>query len=320
MTTGRLGRQRRRRRHSTATGGTGGYAVLTSPDGRVIECFFVTSFGRGRASAAALTLLKQKQQRCAGAPALRKASSAGSKVLEARVMMSAVPVNPQRVFWELSPRLPDDCILTCDSGSCANWYARDIKIRRGMMASLSGGLATMGPAVPYAIAAKFAHPTRPVVALVGDGAMQMNGLNGLITVARLWREWSDPRLVVMVLNNRDLNLVSWEQRAQAGEPQYEPSQLLPDFEYAQFARLLGLRGIRVASPEAVGPAWEEAFMADRPVLLEMVTDPNVPPTPPDISMKQARAYLAALIHGDPQAVNLIRASAKDWWATNFPDK
>lgn len=241
------------------------------------------------------------------------------KVLEARAMVSAQPVNPQRVFWELSPRLPDRCIITCDSGTSANWYARDVRLRRGMMGSLSGGLATMGPALPYAIAAKFAHPSRPVVALVGDGAMQMNGLNALITVARLWRDWEDPRLVVMVLNNRDLNLVSWEQRVQAGDPQYEASQLLPDFAYAQFAQLLGLEGIRVDRPEDIAPAWDHAFTARCPVLLEMVTDPNVPPTPPDVSIAQAGAYLRALFHGDPQALALIRASAKEWWATTFPN-
>ena len=160
------------------------------------------------------------------------------QVLEARAMVEAQPLNPQRVFWELSPRLPEGCIVTCDSGTCANWYARDLKLRAGMMGTLSGGLATMGPAVPYAIAAKSVHPHRPVIALLGDGAMQMNGLNSLITVAKMWRQWADPRLVVMVLNNRDLNLVSWEQRA-GGNPRFDASQDLPDFAYARFAQLLG---------------------------------------------------------------------------------
>ena len=104
--------------------------------------------------------------------------------------------------WELSPRLPDRAIITSDSGSCANWYARDLKIRRGMMCSLSGGLASMGAAVPYAIAAKFAHPDRPVIALVGDGAMQMNNMAELITVAKYWREWSNPQLDRLRLEQR----------------------------------------------------------------------------------------------------------------------
>lgn len=199
------------------------------------------------------------------------------RVLQARAESRADPINPQRVFWELSSRLPESCILTCDSGSAANWYARDLKIRRGMMASLSGGLATMGPAVPYAIAAKLAHPERHVIALVGDGAMQMNGINGLITIADLWRQWQSPRLTIMVLNNGDLNQVTWEQRAVQGDPKYEESQVLPGFAYAEYARLLGLNGIRVDHPDGVGKAWDTALRADIPTVIEMMTDPNVPP-------------------------------------------
>ncbi|HEV7816863.1 MAG TPA: thiamine pyrophosphate-requiring protein [Janthinobacterium sp.] len=240
------------------------------------------------------------------------------RVMDGRAMNDATPINPQRVFRELSPRLPEHCILTCDSGSAANWYARDIKIRRGMMASLSGGLATMGPAVPYALAAKFAYPQRPVIALVGDGAMQMNGLNGLITIARHWKNWRDPHLIVMVLKNGDLNEVTWEERAMGGNPRYPASQDLPDFPYAAYADLLGLQGIRVDRPEDVGPAWERALAADRPCLLEMVTDPNVPPLPPDVSMQQAKAYLTALIKGDPEAIAIVKATVKETWESWFP--
>ena len=242
------------------------------------------------------------------------------RVLEARAMNEAKPINPQRVFWELSPRLPDDCILTCDSGSAANWYARDLKIRRGMMASLSGGLATMGPAVPYAIAAKYAHPGRHVIALLGDGSMQMNGMNGLITIAKVWREWGDPRLTVMVLNNGDLNQVTWEQRVMQGDPKFEPSQVVPDFPYAQYAQLLGLGGIRVDRPEDIAPAWERALAADRPTVVEMVTDPNVPPLPPHITFEQAKAFLSALINRDPDSLRMVTASAKEWWDGAFPPK
>src|SRR5579862_6172723 len=190
-------------------------------------------------------------------------------------MTDAHPINPQRVFWELSPRLPDRVILTCDSGSSANWYARDLKIRQGMLASLSGGLATMGPGVPYAIAAKFAHPDRPVIAMVGDGAFQMNGMNEVLTIGKYWKRWSDPRLVVMVLNNRDLNQVTWEQRVMEGDPEYVASQELPDFPYARYAELIGLAGVRVDDPEQLGAAWEQALGADRPCVLEAVTDPSV---------------------------------------------
>ena len=240
------------------------------------------------------------------------------RVLESRAMNEAKPINPQRVFMELSGRLPDACILTCDSGSAANWYARDLKLRRGMMASLSGGLATMGPAIPYAIAAKYAHPDRPVIALLGDGAMQMNGINGLVTVARVWREWSDPRLTIMVLNNGDLNQVTWEQRGMQGDPKFEGSQNLPDFPYAAYADLLGLQGIRVDRPEDVGPAWERALASPVPTVLEMVTDPEVPPLPPHITGEQTKAYMSALVKRDPEAIRMVTASLKEWWDGLFP--
>jgi pyruvate dehydrogenase (quinone) len=235
------------------------------------------------------------------------------KVLQARAMNDADPINPQRVFWELSPRLPDDCIVTCDSGTAAAWYARDLKARRGMMGSLSGGLATMGTAVPYALAAKLAHPQRPVVALVGDGAMQMLGINGLVTIAHHWKAWADPRLVVMVLHNGDLNMVSWEQRVTAGDPKFEDSQALPRFPYAEYARLLGLEGLRVDRPDHVAGAWEQALSAERPVLLEMVTDPNVPPLPPHVNVKQLKHYLKAMLGGDPQAREVIVATLREAW-------
>jgi len=235
------------------------------------------------------------------------------QVLEQRAMNPAEPINPQRVFWALSPRLPDNAILTCDSGSSAAWYARDIKARRGMMGSLSGGLATMCPGVPYATAAKFCHPGRPVIALVGDGAMQMLGLNALVTIAHHWRSWTDPRLVVMVLHNSDLNMVSWEQRVSAGIPKFSDSQDLPAFPYAEYARLLGLIGLRVDQPEAIDAAWDQALSADRPVLLEVVTDPNVPPLPPHVSLAQARHYARALWHGDPDARQIVMASAREVW-------
>jgi pyruvate dehydrogenase (quinone) len=242
------------------------------------------------------------------------------RVLGARAMNEAKPINPQRVFWELSPRLPNDCILTCDSGSAANWYARDLKIRRGMMASLSGGLATMGPGVPYAIAAKYAYPDRPVIAMVGDGAMQMNGVNGLITISKVWRDWRDPRLTIMVLNNSDLNQVTWEQRVMEGDPKFQASQVLPKFPYAGYADLIGLQGIRVDRPEDLGPAWDRALSSRVPTLLEVVTDPDVPPLPPHISTKQAKAYMSALWHGDPDATGTVIASLKEAWDSIAPGK
>jgi pyruvate dehydrogenase (quinone) len=236
------------------------------------------------------------------------------KVLEERAMAPADPLNPQRVFWALSPRLPERCIVTCDSGTAAAWFARDLKLRRGMIASLSGGLATMGPALPYAIAAKYAHPDRPVIALLGDGAMQMIGLNALVTIAARWREWADPRLVIMVLDNGDLNMVTWEQRISAASPKFEASQDLPRFPYAEYARLLGLQARRVDRPEDVEPAWDEALAARQPVLLQMVADPNVPPLPPHVTKEQASSYAKALLRGDPDATRTVIATARQWWA------
>ncbi len=232
-------------------------------------------------------------------------------VLEARAMNDADPINPQRVFWELSSRLPDNCILSSDSGSSANWFARDVKIRRGMKASLSGTLATMGPGVPYAIAAKFAFPDRVAIALVGDGAMQMNGNGELVTIAKYWERWSDPRLIVLVLNNHDLNQVTWEQRAVEGDPKFEAAQGLPDFPYAAYADLIGLRGIRVETPEAIGPAWDAALSADRPVVIEAITDPEVPPLPPHITFEQAKSLTSTLLKRDPGSRGIIRQTLRD---------
>jgi pyruvate dehydrogenase (quinone) len=232
------------------------------------------------------------------------------RLMDERARASADPINPQRLFTELSQRLPDRAIVTSDSGSAANWFARDVKLRTGMMASLSGNLATMGPGVPYAIAAKFAHPDRVAIALVGDGAMQMNGLNELITIAKYRDRWSDPRLIVLVLHNNDLNQVTWEQRALAGDPRFDVSQTIPDFPYARYAELVGLQGIRVDDPDRVGPAWDEALAADGPVVLEAIVDPSVPPLPPHITFEQATHFAQAVTAGDSDRGGMIRQSLR----------
>lgn len=241
-------------------------------------------------------------------------------LLEQRARRSADPINPQRVFWELSPRLPHDVILAADSGSAANWYMRDLRVEPTMMASLSGNLATMGPGVPYVIAAKFAHPTRPAIAMVGDGAMQMVGLNGLITIAKYWEEWDDPRVIVLVLNNQDLNQVTWEQRVMVGDPEFEASQDVPAFNYAEYAQQLGLQGIRVEHPDEVGPAWDRALGADRPVVLDVLTDPNVPPLPPHITLEQARKFALSMVKGDPRAGGVLLQTAKDMLSAVLPSR
>jgi pyruvate dehydrogenase (quinone) len=231
------------------------------------------------------------------------------QTLEARAMTKAHPVNPQRVVWELSPRLPDNAIVTSDSGSCANWYARDYRVKRGQIASLSGGLASMGAAVPYAIGAKFAHPDRPVVALVGDGAMQMNNMAELITIAKYRDRWADQRLVTCVFNNEDLNEVTWEQRVMNGNPRYDASQDIPDVRYSQFAEQIGLKGLFVDAPDDLASAWDEALAAERPVVLEVKTDPEIAPLPPHISFKEAKAFMFSMAK-DQDAGHVIRDTAR----------
>jgi pyruvate dehydrogenase (quinone) len=231
------------------------------------------------------------------------------RILDDRAHDSAEPLNPQLVFHELSRRLPDNCILTADSGSATNWWARHLRIRTGMKAALSGTLATMCPGVPYALAAKFAYPDRPVVAALGDGAMQMLGLNALIDIARYADRWTNPQCVIAVLHNDDLNQVTWEQRVMSGDPKLEASQVLPDFPYARYAELIGLKGIRVDRPEDVGAAWDEALAAGGPVVLEAITDPEVPPLPPHIRLDQAR-QLAHALPGDPSRGRIVKQAVK----------
>ncbi|MBV9595187.1 MAG: thiamine pyrophosphate-requiring protein [Actinobacteria bacterium] len=218
--------------------------------------------------------------------------------MQRQAMTDADPINPMRIFWELSQRLPDNAIIASDSGSAANWYARLLRFRGQMRGSLSGTLATMGPGVPYVIGAKWAHPDRPTIALVGDGAMQMNGLAELITVAHYYRQWSDPRLIVAVLHNDDLNQVTWEMRAMEGAPKFAESQTLPDVDYAAFARGLGLNGINIEQTDALGSAWDKALAADRPTVLDVRCDPDVPPIPPHATFDQIKALAGAVLHGD----------------------
>jgi pyruvate dehydrogenase (quinone) len=265
---------------------------------------------------ALLPLLEQKPE-STWRRGIETAMAAWWKTLDERAMVPADPINPQRVFWELSKRLPENCIMTGDSGSVANWYARDIKMRRGMMGSLSGSLASLGAATPYAMAAKMAFPDRVVIAFIGDGAMQMNGLNVMITISKYWKEWSDPRLIVMVLNNRDLNQVTWEERIQLGVGKTESTQSIPDFPYHKYAELLGLKGIFVNDPEKLGAAWDEALAADRPVILECYTDPNVPPLPPHITLKDAKNFMT-MMSSEPELGSVLKNSARQILASVLP--
>ncbi|SEK14199.1 pyruvate dehydrogenase (quinone) [Paraburkholderia tropica] len=269
---------------------------------------------------ALLPLLEQKSQE-SWRNRIVHANERWQRVLDERAQApTGGKVNPQRVVTELSPRLPDGAIVTSDSGSCANWYARDLKIRRGMMCSLSGGLASMGAAVPYAIAAKFAHPERPVIALVGDGAMQMNNMAELITVAKYWRNWASPNWICAVFNNEDLNQVTWEQRVMMGDPKFEASQDIPNVPYHRFAELIGLTGIYVDDADQLGDAWEQALAAPRPVVIEVKTDPEVPPLPPHVTLDQARHFATALMQGDPGERGIIANTARQVMASVLPGK
>ncbi|HVE81535.1 MAG TPA: thiamine pyrophosphate-requiring protein [Myxococcales bacterium] len=289
--------------------------VQVDLDGRMLSIRYpmeVNLIGDAKQTLRALApLLKRKEDR-RWRRELEESIRDWWKTLEARAHQPARPLNPQLVFWELSPRLPDGAILTCDSGTSANWFARDLKMRPGMMASLSGGLATMGSGVPYAIAAKFCYPERPVIAFVGDGAMQMNGLNELITAAKYWKRWKDPRLCVLVLNNQDLNQVTWEQRAMSGDPKFPASQSIPDFPYASYAESIGLRGLTMEKPEDVARIWDQALRSDRPVVVEARVDPEVPPLPPHITVEEAKAFASSVVRGDPDAGRMIRQTLRDW--------
>ncbi|MFL5911814.1 MAG: thiamine pyrophosphate-requiring protein [Gaiellaceae bacterium] len=232
------------------------------------------------------------------------------EIVEKRALEDADPMNPQRVAHELSEVLPDDAIITADSGSSTNWFARQVKLKKGNLASLSGNLATMVPGVPYAIAAKFAHPNRPVICFVGDGAFQMLGMNEMLTVKRYMDRWQDKRLIFCVFNNQDLNQVTWEQRVLEGDPKFPGTQWLPDFEYAKYAELVGLKGIFCDDGGAMRGAWEEALAADVPVVLEVKTDPEVPPLPPHITFEQAKKMAQAMAKGDPERAGVMEKSLR----------
>ena len=288
-------------------------AVQIDLDPRMIGIRYpyeVNLVGDSAATLRALIPLLQRKEDRSWQDEVRDNVSDWWQTMERRAAVEAHPINPMRLFSELSPKLPDDVIVTADSGSAANWYARHLRFRGGMRGSLSGNLATMGPGVPYAIGAKFGHPDRPVIAFAGDGAMQMNGLAELITIKRYWEEWADPRLVVAVLHNNDLNQVTWELRAMGGDPKFVQSQAIPDVDYAGFATGLGLTGVTVTDPARIGSAWDEALSADRPVVLDVHVDADVPPIPPHATFEQAKNTAESLAKGDADRWGVIKEGIK----------
>jgi pyruvate dehydrogenase (quinone) len=266
--------------------------------------------GDAKATLQALIPLLQRKQDRSWRDEVEKNVAEWWRVAERRALTDADPTNPMRMFHELSERMPENAMIASDSGSAANWYARHLKFRRGVRGSLSGTLATMGPAVPYVIGAKWAHPDRPAIAFEGDGAMQMNGLAELITIARYWQQWQDPRLIVAVLHNDDLAQVTWEQRGMEDMPKFTESQDLPDVDYAAFARSIGLHGINVEKTKQVGPAWDEALSADRPVVLDIRCDPDVPPIPPHATFEQVKSITSAVLKGDADRAHLVKEGIK----------
>ena len=258
---------------------------------------------------ALIPLLRRKEDR-SWRDGIEKTVARWWETMDKEAMVATDGVNPLRLFSELSPQLPDNAIVTADSGSSANWYARNLKFRGDIRGSLSGTLATMGPGVPYGIGAKFAQPGRPVIVFAGDGAMQMNGMAELITIKRYWREWDDPRLIVAILHNNDLNQVTWEMRAMAGAPKFAESQNLPDVDFASFAAGLGLNASSVKDPEELADVWRDALSADRPTVLDVYTDPDMPPIPPHATWDQFKAATAAVLGGDEDRTGFIKTGLK----------
>ena len=273
--------------------------------------------GDSKATLAALLPLLDRKQDRSWQDGIAKNVADWWTLVEDRAMVGAKPINPQRIFHELSPLLPDDVIMTGDSGSVANWYARDIRMKRGMMGSLSGGLASLGAATPYAVAAKFAYPERPVIGFIGDGAMQMNGLNEMITVGKYWKEWADPRFIIMVLNNQDLNQVTWEERVMLGDGRTPSTQSVPDFPYAKYAELVGLNGFYCDEPERIADTWRAALASDRPCIVEFRADPDVPPLPPHITLKDAKNFMT-MMRDEPNLGSVIANSARQVFARVLP--
>jgi pyruvate dehydrogenase (quinone) len=288
-------------------------AVQIDIDGSMIGMRYPTEvslIGEAKGTLRALLPMVRRKEDRSWQETVRKNVSDWWETVEQQAMLEAKPVNPMRVVHELSLRIPDNAIVTADSGSSTNWYARNLRFRGRMRGSLSGTLATMGPGVPYAIGAKFAHPDRPVIALEGDGAMQMNGMAELLTIARYRNLWTDPRLVVCVFHNNDLNQVTWELRAMGGAPKFEESQALPEVSYADFARSVGFEAIAIDSPDELGPAWDRVLSADRPALLDVRCDPEVPPIPPHATFEQIKSATEALLKGDPDGWHLLTQGLK----------
>jgi pyruvate dehydrogenase (quinone) len=288
-------------------------AVQIDVDGRLIGMRYpyeINLIADAKAALRALIPLLRRKEDRSWREGIEKNVARWWETMQMEAMVSADPINPLRLFSELSPLLPDNAIVTADSGSAANWYARNLRFRGDIRGSLSGTLATMGPGVPYGIGAKFAQPQRPVIVFSGDGAMQMNGMAELITIKRYWQDWSDPRLIVAILHNNDLNQVTWEMRAMAGAPKFAESQTLPDVDFAAFAAGLGLKALSVKDPDELADVWRSALSADCPTVLDVYTDPDMPPIPPHATWDQFKAATTAVLAGDEDRAGFVKTGIK----------
>jgi len=274
----------------------------------------VALVGDATATLAALLPLLEQKPRDGWRETIEKNVAAMWEEEGRKAHIEAKPLNPEQFFWDLTERLPENAVIAADTGMSTTFFARAVKVRRGMKTAISGTLATMGPAVSFALAAKFAFPDRPAIAFVGDGAMQMLGMNGLITAAKYYKRWSDPRLIIAVLNNRDLNMVSWELRALGGSPKVAATQDLPDIDYAAQGKLLGLMGLTVGGPQDVGGVWDRALAADRPVVIDVKADPNVIALPPHASFEQTKNFIDPVARGDSDRGAIIDQLVKQFAA------
>ncbi len=298
-------------------------AVQIDIDGRFIGMRYpyeVNLVGDAKATLRALIPLLQRKSDRSFREGIEKGVKRWWETMAMEADVKAEPINPMKLFAELSPKLPDNAIIAADSGSSANWYARQLKFRGNMRGSLSGNLATMGPGVPYGIGAKFACPDRPVIVFEGDGAMQMNGMAELITIKHYWQEWADPRLIIAILHNNDLNQVTWEMRGMTDSPKFTESQNLPDVDFAAFAASLGLNAIAVDNPKKLGAAWDEALSADRPTVLDVRTDPNIPPIPPHATLAQMQSVAEAFLKGDENRWGMAKEGMKTKMQEFLPHK
>jgi pyruvate dehydrogenase (quinone) len=290
-------------------------AVQIDLDGRAVGRRYPIEVGLVGDAGETVRMLRERMPRAdvaAWRERVRELVADWRRISDARADTPADPVNPEFAVRALNAHLPEDALVALDVGSVVYWYARQLRVPDGVDVHFSSTLASMGCGIPYGLAAKLHAPDRPVVVLAGDGGMQMAGIAELVTVADRWRSWVDPRFVVLVVDNGDLAEVSWEQREVEGAPRFETSQALPGFPFARYAELLGMSGIIVDTPDEIDDAWSRALAADRPTVIQLISDRDVPMLPP---LPQGEGALAKMrsaldLEGSAHALGLLEAYAR----------